>query len=167
MNKQIVKRIKDARRERGLTQKDLARQLGKNAASISDLERGKVQVNASVLYSIAQILDKPLGYFFGEEIGEKEMEDLSARLKKQPQETRKKSIGFINMLLRIQEIIDQVQANPTCKDIPVETLMDFYKAYIPFATAINDMGEGIINLRDKFDEKLVIKGAESAAKASK
>ena len=40
-------------------------------------------------------------------------------------------------------------------------------AYIPFATAINDMGEGIINLRDKFDEKLVIRGVESSAKPSK
>jgi len=167
MNKKIVKRIKEARRERGLTQKDLAKQLGKNAASISDLERGKVQVNASVLYSIAQILDKPLGYFFGEEIGEKEMQDLSARLQKQPQETRKKSIGFINMLLRIQEIREQVQGIPTSQDIPTEMVIEFYKTYIPFSIAINEVYEQSIILRNKFDEKLVIRGVEAPEKTSK
>ena len=39
MNKEIVKRIKDARLEKGLTQQDIANYLGKTAAAISDLER--------------------------------------------------------------------------------------------------------------------------------
>ena len=56
MNNIIVKRIRDVRKERGLTQQDLANILDKTAAAISDLERGKVQVNASDLYKIATLL---------------------------------------------------------------------------------------------------------------
>jgi transcriptional regulator with XRE-family HTH domain len=56
MNETIIKQIKAARMERGLTQQDLADQLGRTAAAISDLERGKVQVTASDLYKLSRYL---------------------------------------------------------------------------------------------------------------
>ena len=63
MNEIIVKRIKAARMERGLTQQNLADQLGRTAAALSDLERGKVQVTASDLLKLARYLNKPIEYF--------------------------------------------------------------------------------------------------------
>ena len=69
INEKIVKRIKTARVQRERTQKDLADYLGRTAASISDLERGKVQVTASDLYKISIYLSKPIEYFFGEVFG--------------------------------------------------------------------------------------------------
>ncbi len=63
MNDLIVKRIKEARIERRFTQQDIAKHLGRSTAAISELERGKVQVSASDLYQIAQLLNKPIEYF--------------------------------------------------------------------------------------------------------
>ena len=63
MNEQIVGRIKKARIERGYTQKDLGNHLGRSAASISELERGNVQVNAADLYDIANFFNKPMYIF--------------------------------------------------------------------------------------------------------
>ena len=75
MNDLIVKRIKEARLERGLTQQNLAKHLGRSTASISELERGKVQVTASDLFLIAQLLNKPIEYFYGEEFSDKDIQE--------------------------------------------------------------------------------------------
>jgi len=50
--------------------------LGITASTISELERGEVQISASDIYQIAQILNKPIEFFYGEEYGEKEIQDL-------------------------------------------------------------------------------------------
>ena len=67
MNEIIVKRIKEARLERRLTQHNLAEHLGRSTAAISELERGKVQVTASDLYQISQMLNKPIEFFYNED----------------------------------------------------------------------------------------------------
>ena len=60
----IRERIKMARGEAAMSQEDLAKHLGKSRVAISDLERGRVQVNASDLALIAKSLEKPISYFF-------------------------------------------------------------------------------------------------------
>ena len=63
-NQYIRERIKQARQEANKTQDDVAFRLGKTRVTVSDIERGRVSVNASDLALIAAFLDKPISYFF-------------------------------------------------------------------------------------------------------
>ena len=160
MNDLIVRKIKDARLERGLTQKDLAEHLGKTSAAISDLERGKVQVAASDLYHIAQLLNKPIEYFFGEELGDNEIQDLVAVLRKQSREGQANSIKFSRMILRMQELGNLAKSVPEGKDLPIETIKEFYNIFVPFSMAMNKMTNVLNKLRDKFDAELKLQGID-------
>ncbi len=64
VNRYIREKIKAAREEAGESQEDLARVLYKGRVAISDLERGRVNVDASELVSIAVHYYKPIAYFF-------------------------------------------------------------------------------------------------------
>jgi transcriptional regulator with XRE-family HTH domain len=56
--------IRYAREEAGLSQSELAEGIGKRQASISDMENGKMQPDASTLSNLAIRLNKPVSYFF-------------------------------------------------------------------------------------------------------
>ncbi|MBN1538289.1 MAG: helix-turn-helix domain-containing protein [Anaerolineales bacterium] len=160
MNDLIVRKIKEARLERGLTQKDLADHLGKTAAAISDLERGKVQVTAGDLYHIAQLLNKPIEYFYGEEFGDSAIQDLVAIVRKQPPKEQANTIELSRMLMQMQEIGDLAKSIPEGEEMPIEKVKEFYNAFIPFSTIINKMNELINDIRDKFDEELKKRGID-------
>jgi transcriptional regulator with XRE-family HTH domain len=66
-NQSISKKIREARMARGMTQADLAKQLYKTVSNISAMERGQVKISAENLYEIAQIVDKPIDFFFDQE----------------------------------------------------------------------------------------------------
>lgn len=57
-------RVRAARQKRQLTQERLGEMVGKTAESISNIERGHVLPPLDTLYSIAQHLDVPIGFFF-------------------------------------------------------------------------------------------------------
>lgn len=157
MNDLIVARIRAARSERGYTQKDLADHLNKTQATVSDLERGKVQISASELYDIALYLNKPIEYFYGEEVGDKEIQDMVAVLRKQPAEQRIATLQITSMLLKLQTMGDEVKKYPKEKEVPVEMVQEFYNLFAPFAIAINEMSKQINELKDKFDEELKLR----------
>lgn len=164
MNDLIVKRIKDARIERGLTQKDLAEHLEKTSAAISDLERGKVQVSASDLYKISQLLNKPIEYFYGEEFGDKEIEDMLAVMRKQPTDVRTQTMSITNMLLQMQSYEEELKNAPSDKEFPVEKAIEFYNFFIPFSIAINEMAKKINEVRELFDKEFKIRGIDLSKK---
>ncbi len=64
LNIYIRERIKQARLETGESQEVLAKIMEKTRAAISDLERGRVSVNASDLGFIAAYYEKPISYFY-------------------------------------------------------------------------------------------------------
>ena len=64
----IRKQLRIAREEAGLSQQDIANQLGKTRSNVSDIERGRLNINAHELAIIANYLNKPLNYFFPEDI---------------------------------------------------------------------------------------------------
>lgn len=144
----------------GLTQKDLADHLGKTAAAISDLERGKVQVTASDLFQIAQLLNKPIEYFYGEEYSGSDIQDLAAIMRKQSSIERSNSIELTKMMVRMQELGDDMQSLPTDKEVPLDKIKEFYNLFVPFSVAINGMAKQLNDLREKFDEELKIRGIE-------
>lgn len=63
-NRYIREKIRQARLEANESQDDLAQLLSKSRVTISDMERGRVAINASDLALISSILGKPISYFF-------------------------------------------------------------------------------------------------------
>jgi len=161
MNNLIVRKIKEARIERGLTQKDLANHLGRTSAAISDLERGKVQVTASDLYSISHLLNKPIEYFYGEVLGDAVIQDLIAVFRKQNQDGQADSIELLHMMLRMQELGDFAKSIPEGKELPMETAKEFYNIFVPFSIAINKIASTLNEYKEKFDAELKLQGYNS------
>jgi transcriptional regulator with XRE-family HTH domain len=147
-NKEIVDRIKEARLFRGMTQQNLADALGKTSAAISDLERGKVQVSAIDLLKLAAVLNKPIEYFYGEEIGDKEIEDFVAVIRRQPQNIKKESMETTRLLLQMQSLNDVFDRNPDNQPT-FEEVKDTFIAFITFSKKINDMTTQINTIRDQ------------------
>ena len=63
-NQYIREKIKQARAEAQESQEDLAKAMQKSRVSISDIERGRVEISAADLGWIAAHYDKPISYFF-------------------------------------------------------------------------------------------------------
>lgn len=64
INKHIRKQILDARINANESQEDLAKKLKKSRVAISDMERGKTAINASILVTIADHYDKSITDFY-------------------------------------------------------------------------------------------------------
>lgn len=60
----VGQRIREAREERGLSQKRLAERIGRRQATISDMENGRMQPDATTLVVLAEVLEKPVTFFF-------------------------------------------------------------------------------------------------------
>ena len=81
------KRIREAREEAGFSQEKLAKLIFKRQATLSDIENGKVEVDASTLNLLSYHLRKPFAYFFRrplyEELVKKDMNALSLEMQMQ------------------------------------------------------------------------------------
>ncbi|MCR9193122.1 MAG: helix-turn-helix domain-containing protein [Hyphomonas sp.] len=64
MDIQIGQRIKRARLEAAVTQQELGEILGRSSQQIHKYEQGSNRVSAGTLYTIAQVLDRSLDWFF-------------------------------------------------------------------------------------------------------
>lgn len=164
INEKIIERIKNGRTEREFTQKKLADELNKTSAAISDMERGKVQVSAGELYIIAKLLDKPIEYFYGEDFGGKEVQDIIAVTRMQDSETKLSTIQIAKMMIKLQSIGKKAEKYKKGKDIPNELVQEFYDTFIPFSQTINLMSEKITELRNQFDEELKIRKIKQSDK---
>ncbi len=140
-NKKIIDFIKKARDERGLKQKDIAEKLNKTPAAISDMERYKVQVSASELYEIAKLLDKPIEYFFGEDFGGKEIQDIIAVTRLQDNETKNSTIEIAKKIMQLNMINKKISKYKKGEDVPDELVTEFREIFRPFSKAINAMAK--------------------------
>lgn len=61
--KKVVKRLKEARTELGLTQIGVSDKLKKPQSYISKIERGERRIDVTELSILAKIYKKPLDYF--------------------------------------------------------------------------------------------------------
>ena len=61
-------RLRQAREGANLSQREMAKLLGVAQATIADIERGRVQMTVSQVAQFAQILSKPITYFFPAEL---------------------------------------------------------------------------------------------------
>jgi transcriptional regulator with XRE-family HTH domain len=60
----LGQRIRQAREERGLSQKALAELIDRRQGAVSDMENGKTEPDATTLVLLAEALEKPVTFFF-------------------------------------------------------------------------------------------------------
>lgn len=60
----VGRRMREAREERGLSQKRLAERIERRQAAISAMENGTMQPDATTLVVMAEALQKPITFFF-------------------------------------------------------------------------------------------------------
>ena len=157
MNELIVKKVKAARLERGLTQKDLAKLLDRTSASISDLERAKVQVTASDLAKLAKYLNKPIEYFYGDSFGGNEIDNLVALIREMDPEIRSEQIKVINSLLIMQMSfanLDTDSENDIDDDDLKEMAKQTYDHLIVYLIGVRELYDKGIDAKNKIEEIL-------------
>jgi transcriptional regulator with XRE-family HTH domain len=164
LNRKIVKRIKDARIEGGKTQKELADTLNKTSAAISDMEREKVQVSAGELYLIAKMLDRPIEYFFGEDFGGKDLQDIIAVTRAQDNETRSSTMEVAKMMMKLYAIQKKVIRYKKGEDVPNELVQDFYETFIPFSKTINGMAKKFNDVEEFLNAEIRTRGIKPSLK---
>ncbi len=164
MNETIVSLIRAARNERGITQKELADHLGKTQATMSDLERGKVQVSASDLYQISLYLSKPIEYFYGEETGNKEIQDFVAILQSESSKDRISILKIAGMMVKMQALGEEAKRTPKGKELPIAKVKEFYDLFVPFSVSIKEMANKLDELREAFDKELKIRNINTSKK---
>lgn len=69
LKQHIGLKVKSARREKGLTQEQLAERIGKAVETLSNIERGAALTGLETLAQIAQVTDKPMVFFFEQSDG--------------------------------------------------------------------------------------------------
>lgn len=107
MGQQIRKARKDAK----MSQETLANKANRRRASISDIENGKMELNASTLLLLAYHLEKPLSYFFPEpylhalEMGEltNEEKELISQIRRLEHKEVPKLIAQVKALADLEE----------------------------------------------------------------
>lgn len=120
-NEYIGDRIRQARKDRNRTQSELADALGKTTGAISQLEQGNVQVSVVELAKIADFINKPIEYFFGEEYMGDDVQTLIAVIRKMPPDVRKEQVAWIQSLLEIQTIGDEFKNRDNLTDEEIKT----------------------------------------------
>ncbi len=80
----IGRKLQEAREEAGLSQEELAKQIGCTQASLSNYERGRRRLYLADLQRIGQLLGKQLTYFLDETEEEETIDDSLSGVLKEP-----------------------------------------------------------------------------------
>ncbi len=160
-NEEIARRIRQARLERGLTQKDLAKFLNKTPSNVSDIERCRVQVSAVDLSLIAQALNKPIGYFYGEDLEGEDIQDIIALLRSQTPEAREQSLQTVRIWLRMQRLQQDVVVSD--RELTPEEMQDFILDFMRFLVQFDQLSKQVEQARAAFNQVLKEQGMDLSA----
>jgi len=155
-NDEIAQRVREYRKKAGKTQQDLADLLSKTSASISDLERGKVQITASELSKIAEYLNIPINAFFGNALNYEEIQNVITTIQEQPEQARISSFAMVKLFLEIQSLSKNIMANPEKEYSPEELgemvtkLLTFQKQYKAMTSQLDKTIEDLIQLLNDY-----------------
>lgn len=111
MKNEIGKRIKQRRLEKGLTLKQLGEKVQYDFSNLSKIERGEYEASYELLNSIAEALDVPLSYLFGETVElPKELKDLGVDWIALAEDMKKESLTP-EEIRRYVEIVKQLKGS--------------------------------------------------------
>jgi transcriptional regulator with XRE-family HTH domain len=151
-NDQIIEKVREYRKRSGKTQADLADLLGKTTASISDLERGRVQLSASELSQIADFLNVPINSFFTETIEDEEIQNVIYAIQEQPKDARINSFGMVKLYLEIQALYKKISSRPKKEYQPEELgeivtkILTFQSQYKSMTSKLDSTIDGLIQV---------------------
>lgn len=151
-NDDIAKIVRETRKQKGLTQSDIANVLDKTPATVSDIERGKIQISASDLSKIAGVLNKPIEYFFGESFESEEIQDLIFIIRKQSKESQQKIIDQTKMLLSLSSF-QQIVTNKE-RELTDQELNDTVNYIMQYADEIEAIYKTTSELKKSIKEAL-------------
>lgn len=66
LKKEIGERLRNLRKEKGLTQKEISKRVSMDYSYIGKIERGEQLPSIKMLIRLSEILSMPIGYFFQE-----------------------------------------------------------------------------------------------------
>lgn len=75
--------MKQARESEGISQAELAKELNRRQATISDIENGKSEIGILTLVQFAVILNKPISYFFPDSLLKEHVLDVKTNFQQQ------------------------------------------------------------------------------------
>lgn len=160
--KKIGQRVQAARKEQGLTQRDLAEHLQRTPAAISEIERGRVkQIGALDLYELAVLLHKPIEYFYAEDYAGKEVQDLIAIVRSLPPSSRKDLLAIVQGTLRMQELAQLIKASNDTSQLTA-LAQEFYTTLQPYLEAVGKLYESGRQIQDKLATELDAQRADIA-----
>ena len=140
--KDFGKRVRSARKQRRLTQQELADHLGKTSAAISELERGRVQVSARDLASLAELLGKPIEYFYGEDFEGDDIQDLIAMIRRMDKANRRNLLVTIQAMASMQDIAAAIKStDENDEEAQLKLANNFYSALQPFLDSVGSIYE--------------------------
>jgi transcriptional regulator with XRE-family HTH domain len=157
-NEEIAKKVRETRKLRGLTQSDIANVLDKTAATVSDIERGKIQISAADLFKIANALNKPIEFFYGDEFGNNEIQDLVFIIRKQSKEQQAKIIQQTKMILSLgmfQEVVTRKE-----RELSDQEIGDTLKYVFQYADEIEKINKQMSEIKKNLRESLKSQGID-------
>jgi len=99
---QLGQRIRQARERLSLSQEQLAELVNKDQTAVSEYENGKRKVSITELPLLANVLDVPIGYFFGEDITPDDLDQLLLKeFHRLPEQFRPDAIEAMRILVKI------------------------------------------------------------------
>jgi transcriptional regulator with XRE-family HTH domain len=115
----LGKRIKELRREKGLLQDDLAREIGVSKGTVSVWERDARKPEYDTLQQLCEYFQVNLGYLLGEDVDRaliQPSDDDLARWEKE--DDQQILVGFVRRFLKL---------SPDMQDVVKQTLLAAYK----------------------------------------
>ena len=96
----IGKRIKKARRDKGITQERFAEELGVSVSFVSQVETGEKRFNLERITEVSKILERPISYFIDGYEGETkdDLEEIVGLLKKMSDKQLKLALEVVRAI---------------------------------------------------------------------
>ena len=115
----LGKRIKELRREKGLLQDDLAKEIGVSKGTVSVWERDGRKPEYDTLQQLCEYFQVNLGYLLGEDVDRALVLPTEDELSKwQEEDNQQIVVGFVRRFLKL---------SPDMQDLVKETLLAAYK----------------------------------------
>lgn len=158
------KRINQARTELGMSQADLAEKAYLKQSSISRIEAGTRPISAEEILYLSQALKKPAEYFFGDEVGGKEIQEIVMGIRELPSKDRADIYRQVKFLLDLKGIEIEARQYPPNKKIPVELIQNYYNRILPITANANELNDKINKIHDMLDAEMEKNGLKRAGK---
>ena len=115
----LGKRLKELRREKGIQQDDLARDIGVSKGTVSVWERDARKPEYDTLEQLCQYFQVNLGYLLGEDVDRALVQSSDEDLSKwQKEDEQQIIVGFVRRFLKL---------SPDMQEVVKQTLMAAYK----------------------------------------